>query len=204
MNNQEDQWNDGEEDEVNGQEIGNFIDIKEVMDKANYLPLSEFFLETRHNAKRRSAMSWLEACDLDTIDLIRSCGKKVIEKDFEETSDSVATENNTKDIFDSIFEKEDHKRIISDEEDFYSLVLLILAWENDAVYVNSENIPEAAYSLGMYSAIETLKRKGIVESKGNGTLLSKKTKYILTNKCKKMSKKELTAVLKSLGNIRKK
>ena len=210
MNKNQDKWDDGEDYEEEGyeegeQETSNFIDVREVIDKAEGLPLSEFFLETRRNAKRRSAMSWLEICDADTVDLIRSYGKKVREKDFEETKNSVATENNTKDIFDSRFEtEEDKERIISDEEDFYSLTLLILAWENDAVYINSSSVAESAFNLGMYSAIEVLRRSGIVEAKGNGTLMSKKTEYILTKKCRKMTKKELTAALKSISAMNKK
>jgi hypothetical protein len=205
--NEEEKWDDNEDERDEEVEGGasNFIDMREVMDKADGLPLSEFFLETRHNAKRRSAMSWLETCDIDTIDMIRSYGKKVREKDFDETKESVATENNSKDVFDSQFETEDDSdKIVSDEEDFYSLTLLMLAWENDAVYINSSTVPEAAFNLGMYSAIEVLRRNGIVEVKGNGTLLSKKTDYVLTKKCSKMTKKELTAALKTISKMNKK
>ena len=199
-----DEGEDGGKFQYNNDESSDFIDIKEVIERSKDYHLSEYFMDTRHNAKRRSAMSWLEICDLDTIDLIKSYGKKVVAKDFEETSESIATENTTKDIFDSEFDNNtESNRIISDEEDFYSLTLLILAWENDALYVSSGSVPEAAFTLAKYSAIEVLMRDGLVEAKGNGTLTSVKTDYVLTKKCEKMTKKELTAALKSISKANK-
>jgi hypothetical protein len=140
-------------------------------------------------------VSWLETCDPDTVALITSYGKKVREKELGSAEEAI--ENNGKDIFDLQLEGDD--AMVSDEEDFYTLVLLILSWENNIEYIDNNSISEAAISLGIYSAIDALKRNGIVKTKGSGTLLSKKTEYVLTNKCKKMTKKELTEALKSIS-----
>lgn len=192
-------WDDNNDNETNefhdGQEDSDFIDVKQIMEKAENLPLSGYFLETRKNCKKRSAVSWLETCDPDTVDLITSYGKKVREKELGSAEEAI--ENNGKDIFDLQLESDD--AMVSDEEDFYTLVLLILSWENNAAYIDNNSISEAAISLGIYSAIDVLKRNGIVKTKGSGTLLSKKTEYVLTSKCKKMTKKELTAALKSIS-----
>ena len=188
--------NDNEMDEFHDEQEGsNFIDVKQIIEKAENLPLSGYFLETRKNCKKRSAVSWLETCDPDTVDLITSYGKKVREEELGSAEEAI--ENNGKDIFDLQLEGDD--AMVSDEEDFYTLVLLILSWENNIEYIDNNSISEAAISLGVYSAIDVLKRNGIVKTKGSGTLLSKKTEYVLTNKCKKMTKKELTAALKSIS-----
>lgn len=195
----DDNDNDINESEGNGNEQ-ELIDVSQITERIEDLPLSEYFIETRKNAKRRSAVSWLESCDSDTVSLICSYAKKVREKESGDTKDSVAIENKTADIFDLQLE-ENSNLTVTDEEDFYSLVLLILAWENNTIYINENNVGEAAFTLGMYAAIDVLKRNGIVKAKGSGTLLSKKTEYVLTSRCKKMTKKELTAALKSIDEI---
>jgi len=179
-------WDDNENDnmdEVDDEDTDDLIDVGYIIEKVENLPLSEYFLETRKNAKRRSAVSWLESCDPDTVSLICSYAKKVREKE-SDTKDSVAAENKNSDIFD-LQHEESKGSLITDEEDFYSLVLLILAWENDAMFINENNVAEASFTLGIYAAIDVLKRNGIVKAKGSGTLLSKKTEYVLTNRCKR-------------------
>jgi hypothetical protein len=164
-------------------------------------PLSSYFLETRKNAKKRSVLSWLESCDDDTIALIHSYSKRLKEFQDEKGTFSEAPENTSKDIFDD--QPTEVIDVIDDNEDLYSLVALILAWENNFPYVDSNIISESTTILSMYVSIEKLRRKGIVNSKGCGTLLSNNTDYVLTSNCKKMSKKELKEVLKSITDINK-
>jgi len=196
-------WEDNEnEDEMNDFEENNganFIDVKDLKEKVEDYPLSSYFLETRKNAKKRSAMSWLEYCDEDTVSLICSYCKKIIQSKYEENAE--AEENTSNDIFDERITND--KILIDEEDDLYSLVILILAWENNYLYVDSNILQDSACILSMYAAIDTLRRNGVVKSKGCGTLLSKNTEYTLTNKCKKMSKKELNAVLKSISGTSK-
>jgi len=190
-----DNWNDNGDMEESFNEESNYIDIREVVAKAEELPLSGYFLETRKNAKKRSAMSWLESCDSDTVSMICSYGKKAREN-LQQINESMATENRGNDVFDHEIEE-----AFDEDEDYYTLVLLIFAWENNRTIIGNINIEEAAYRLGMYAAIDVLKRNGIVESRGNGKLLSRKTEYTLTKKCQKMSKRDITKALKLINDI---
>jgi hypothetical protein len=194
-------WEDNE-DEMNEFEENNganFIDVKDLKERVEDYPLSSYFLETRKNAKKRSATSWLEYCDEDTVSLICCYCKKIIQSKYEENA--IAEENTSNDIFDE--KNENDKILIDEEDDLYSLVTLILAWENNYLYVDSNILQDSACVLSMYAAIDILRRNGVIESKGCGTLLSKNTEYILTKKCKKMSKKELNAVLKTISATNK-
>ena len=200
-------WEENEND--NGDEMNefeeregiDFIDIKDLKERVEDHPLASYFLETRKNAKRRSALSWLEYCDDDTVALIHSYSKKLKESQDEKGEFSEAPENTSKDIFDD--QPIETINTVDYNEDLYSLVALILAWENNLPYVDSNILSEATTILSMYVSIENLRRKGIVTPKGCGTLLSGNTDYVLTSKCKKMTKKELKEVLKSITDINK-
>ena len=195
---EDEEYFDGDaEDNGNGDDSQYLINIEDVLNKSEDCPLAEFFLETRKQAKKRSVMSWLATCDDDTIALVCQYGRKIREEITMERED--ADDNRGDDVFDNRDDFENEKHYIpSNEEDFYSLVLLVLAWENNLDYVNRKCVPEASFILNLYANVERLIRKGIVESHGCGTLLSKKTEYKLTNKGKKLNKKQLEEVLKCL------
>ena len=198
-------WDDDDDNEMEDDfddNDNNSIDLDEIIEKAKNYPLSGFFLETRKRAKKRSAMSWLESCDTDTVKMICSYGKNA-KINIKQSNEEKAEENKGYDVFDPVTEAEieSSKTIVSNDEDYYTLVVLILAWEGSMDTINHEEIAEASYRLRTYAAIDILKRNEIVESKGNGKLLSKHTKYVLTKKCQKMTKKEISNALKLIKEV---
>lgn len=178
-----------------------FVDTRDVLEKIGQLNLCSYFLETRKRAKLRSAMSWLESCDDDTIKMIRQYSEKITkgeetivknnDDDVFDTNPQMAQtqEGKFRDKFENDLDDENEDEIkVDDNCDYYALVCLLLAWEHDSRKVPMDIIDEAFFALALYANMEEMRRDGLVKVKGSGTLLSQNTKFALTSAGKKFGK----------------
>ena len=160
------------------------LDAQKIIKKIDSLPISSYFMETRKKAKCQSVVSWLEICDEDTINLILQYVKNIRENDGVNEKEQ-AKLNKSKDLFDnpqSAFDE--NEDIINKEDDIYSLLTLLLSWENNRFLIPFNLLEPALIALVLYATVEIDRRKGYFKIDGSGTLLSKNTKIELTQKGK--------------------
>lgn len=178
-----------------------FVDSKEILDDISSYVLASYFMETRKNAKKKAALSWIESIDLDSLAMIAEYGEKMKDED-----DEVAAENTKPDLFDKPMldeevEEDEEGRYIQSKEvsegmEIYALTVLLLAWEHDQRAVPLDITEPAMQKLVLYANMEILRRKKYVTATGSGTLLSK-TNFFPTAKGKKFGKKIAKAIAAS-------
>lgn len=196
-----------------GEEGEDFVDTIYIRKHIDKYHLAGYFLETRKKAIHRTAMSWLETCDKDTLLLICQYANKINMEQSEET----LMENKSQDLFDNPppeeddddeekeFQEKKSTEIISEMEDLNAITALILAWEHDTGGHESHFVPcdvldESVVALTVYATMELMRREGLVKPKGSGKLMSKKTKFFMTPKGKKIGPSFIKKIKEGCGN----
>jgi hypothetical protein len=186
--NSEDGWGDDEgwTDDQDYEDLGEdgkeiYLNTQNIVKNADALPLCAFFLETRKRASKKSVLSWIKECDIDTLNMILEYVKEVREKDM---VDDLEAKENTSDVFDDPNNSIDTE-YLNREEDLYGLTALILAWEHDNIMIPASLLDKAVFLLAVYVVGEFGRRDGTIKITGNGTLLSTKTLFSPIKKTKK-------------------
>ncbi len=188
------------------------ITLTQILKMSKNSPLCTHFLETRKNAKMRSAMSWLAMCDLDTLHLINQTITKMAS---EQTTEVVPIVNVGDDIFDdeesfqsrftldlssSEFDGEDEDELngessrMDDATEVMCLTALLLFWESNTDELEDEMVMDANDELAIMAIVETLQREGLVTISGSGRFFDPNNKATpvknATQKAKKILKKK--------------
>lgn len=178
-----------------------FVDSKEILDNLSIYHFASYFMETRKNAQHKSAMSWMDSLDLDTIRMLIEYGEK-LESNQKEAKPNTKTDLFDKPMLDEDVGEDEEGRYIQPKEadegmELYALTILLLAWEHDQRAVPLDATEPSMFTLRLYANMQLLKRQSYITVKGNGTLLSSNTHFKTTAKGKKLGKKIAKAIAES-------